>query len=80
MINNTITGDNNVFNIQQTDAAGVNGHSLVMNTNGNYNSISTQQQGVNDITANINTVGSNNTVSVRTSSNPIVNPTTAISR
>lgn len=79
-INNLVTGDNNVFNTQQNDAAGANGHSLVINTNGNYNSISTQQQGLNDSTANINTVGSNNTVTVRSSSNTVVNPATAISR
>lgn len=79
-ISNTVTGDSNVFNIQQTDSAGANGHLLVMVTNGSYNSITTQQQGNNDTTVNINTAGNNNTVTVRTSSNAIINPATAIAR
>ena len=79
-VQNTVSGDDNVFNIQQTDAAGANGHMLVMNTTGNYNSVSTQQQGTNDTTVNINTTGSNNTITVRTSSGTIASPVSAIAR
>lgn len=79
-INNVITGGNNVFNIQQIDAAGANGHVFVSTTVGDYNSITTQQQGTNDTTINLNTVGSYNTITVRTTNATIVNPMTAIQR
>lgn len=79
-VTNTVTGNSNVFNIQQIDAAGANGHVLAMNTVGDYNSITTQQQGTNDTTVNIQTTGSNNTITVRTSSSTIVSPATAIAR
>ncbi len=79
-VTNTIQGNANVFNVQQIDAAGANGHVLAMNTVGDYNSITTQQQGTNDTTVNIQTTGSNNTITVRTSSSAIVSPVTAIAR
>lgn len=79
-VTNTVNGNSNVFNIQQIDAAGANGHVLAMNTTGDYNSITTQQQGTNDTTVNIQTTGSNNTITVRTSSSTIVSPATAIAR
>jgi hypothetical protein len=80
VVSNVVTGNANVFNIQQMDAAGANGHILAMNTTGDYNSITTQQQGTNDTTVNIQTTGSNNTITVRTSSSAIVSPVTAIAR
>lgn len=80
VVTNTVLGNANVFNIQQMDAAGANGHMLAMNTIGDYNSITTQQQGTNDTTVNIQTNGSNNTITVRTSSSTIVSPATAIAR
>ena len=69
-----------MFNNQQIDSAGANGHALVMNTTGDFNSIVTQQQGTNDTTVNINTTGSHNTITVRTSSSTIASPVTAIAR
>jgi len=80
LVTNTVNGNSNVFNIQQMDAAGANGHVLAMMTTGDYNSITTQQQGTNDTTVNIQTQGSNNTITVRTSSSTIVSPATAIAR
>ena len=79
-VSNVVTGNANVFNIQQLDAAGANGHVLAMMTTGDYNSITTHQQGTNDKTVNIQTQGSNNTITVRTSSSTIVSPATAIAR
>ena len=79
-VSNVANGNANVFNIQQLDAAGANGHVLAMMTTGDYNSITTQQQGTNDTTVNIQTQGSNNTITVRTSSSTIVSPATAIAR
>jgi hypothetical protein len=79
-ITNTVSGSNNIFNIQQRDAAGSAGHSLTMATTGDYNSITTQQQGTNDTTVNISTQGDHNTITVRTSSTSILNPATAIAR
>jgi hypothetical protein len=79
-VSNVANGNSNVFNIQQMDAAGANGHVLAMMTTGDYNSITTQQQGTNDTTVNIQTQGSNNTITVRTSSSTIVSPATAIAR
>ncbi len=79
-VSNVVNGNANVFNIQQMDAAGANGHVLAMMTTGDYNSITTQQQGTNDTTVNIQTQGSNNTITVRTSSSNIVSPATAIAR
>jgi len=79
-VTNTVNGNSNVFNIQQMDAAGANGHVLAMMTTGDFNSITTQQQGSNDTTVNIQTQGSNNTITVRTSSSTIVSPATAIAR
>jgi hypothetical protein len=79
-VSNVVTGNANVFNIQQLDAAGANGHVLAMMTTGDYNSITTQQQGTNDTTVNIQTQGSNNTITVRTSSTTIASPATAIAR
>ena len=79
-VSNVVNGNANVFNIQQLDAAGANGHQLAMMTTGDYNSITTQQQGINDTTVNIQTQGSNNTITVRTSSSTIVSPATAIAR
>ena len=79
-ITNTATGNNNVFNFQQVDTAGANGHVLVAATVGDYNSISTQQQGTNDTTLNINTSGNHNTITIRSSSGTIVNPVSAIAR
>ena len=80
LVTNTVNGNSNVFNIQQMDAAGANGHVLAMMTTGDFNSITTQQQGSNDTTVNISTQGSNNTITVRTSSSTIVSPATAIAR
>jgi hypothetical protein len=77
---NNITGNYNITNSQQTDAAGSNGHSLVMNTTGDFNSITTQQQGTIDTNVNIATIGNNNTVTVRTSNTAIVNPVSAVQR
>jgi hypothetical protein len=79
-VSNVTNGNSNVFNIQQMDAAGANGHQLAMMTTGDFNSITTQQQGTNDTTVNIQTQGSNNTITVRTSSSSIVSPATAIAR
>ena len=79
-VSNVVNGNANVFNIQQLDAAGANGHVLAMMTTGDYNSITTQQQGTNDTTVNIQTQGSNNTITVRTSSSNIVSPATAVAR
>ena len=79
-VSNVVNGNANVFNIQQLDAAGANGHQLAMMTTGDYNSVTTQQQGTNDTTVNIQTQGSNNTITVRTSSTTIVSPATAIAR
>lgn len=77
---NTIVGNHNVFNIQQSDSAGANGHHLTMNTTGDYNSTTIQQQGFNDTTVNVLTTGSHNTITIRTSSAAIVNPGIAIAR
>jgi len=79
-VSNTISGNFNITNSQQTDGAGANGHQLVMNTLGDYNSITTQQQGMNDTTVNVSTIGSNNTITVRSSSTAISNPVSAIPR
>ena len=79
-VSNVINGNSNVYNIQQTDAAGANGHQLAMLTTGDFNSITTQQQGTNDTTVNIQTQGSNNTITVRSSSSAIVSPVSAIAR
>lgn len=76
----TITGGNNIVNVQQIDAAGSAGHSLTNNISGNYNSITTQQQGTNDTTINATTNGDHNTITIRTSSSTIANPATAIAR
>ena len=76
----SISGNSNVLNIQQTDAAGANGHYLKQVIAGDFNSITTQQQGTNDTTVDIKATGSHNTITVRTSSSTIVNPTTAIAR
>jgi hypothetical protein len=79
-ITNTITGSNNIFNIQQIDAAGSAGHSLITSTTGDFNSITTQQQGTNDTTLNISTTGDHNTITIRSSSSAIVSPVSAIVR
>jgi hypothetical protein len=76
-VTNTITGNSNIFNIQQVDT-GV--HTLVMATTGDYNSITTQQQGMNNTTVNISTIGSNNAITVRTSNSTVVLPVLAIPR
>lgn len=75
-----ITGNNNVLNSEQLDAAGANGHSLTQSISGNYNSITTQQQGTNDTTIDIVTSGDNNTVTIRSSSSSIIEPQSAIPR
>lgn len=76
----SISGNSNILNIQQTDAAGANGHYLKQVIAGDYNSITTQQQGTNDTTVDIKATGSHNTITVRTSSAAIVSPATAIVR
>ena len=76
----TITGNSNIVNAQQVDAAGGAGHSLTNVISGDYNSITTQQQGTNDTTINIATTGDHNTVTVRSSSSTIANPVSAIAR
>ena len=79
-ITNTISGNSNIFNIQQVDAAGSAGHSLTTATTGSYNSITTQQQGTNDTTIDIKTTGDHNTITVRSSSATIATPVSAIAR
>ena len=76
----TISGNSNIVNAQQVDAAGSAGHSLTNAITGDFNSITTQQQGTNDTTINIATTGDHNTVTVRTSSSTIANPVSAIAR
>ena len=76
----SITGNSNVLNIQQTGAAGANGHYLKQVITGDFNSVTTQQQGSNDTTVDIRAIGSNNTITVRTSSATILTPATAIAR
>lgn len=76
-ITNTISGNSNIFNIQQIDAGP---HILVANTLGDFNSVTTQQQGTNATTVNIQTTGSHNTITVRTSSSAIIGPQTAVAR
>ena len=75
-----VTGNSNIFNAQQVDAAGAGGHYLKQVIAGDFNSVTTQQQGSNDTTVDIRTTGSHNTITVRTSSGIIANPATAIAR
>lgn len=75
---NTIVGNFNVINSQQTDAAGALGHTLTLDTTGDFNSITTQQQGFEDTNIDIHTVGNDNAITVRTSSASIVAPASAI--
>jgi hypothetical protein len=75
-----VTGNSNIFNIQQVDAAGANGHYLKQVVAGDFNSVTTQQQGSNDTTVDIRATGSHNTITVRTSSGTIASPATAIVR
>ena len=76
-VENTVDGNQNVFNIKQADT-GV--HTLVMNTTGDYNAITTQQEGSTSSTFNIKTTGSYNTITVRSSNTTIGTPMTAIAR
>ena len=80
MLFRSISGSNNVFNIQQTDTGGANAHGLTMSTTGDYNSITTQQQGTNDTTMNVSTTGSHNTITIRSSSGSISGSASAIAR
>lgn len=76
-IHNTVEGDRNVFNINQS-GSGV--HTLVLNTLGDYNAVTTQQDGTTNSTINIDTTGSFNTITVRSSNTTITSPMTAIAR
>jgi hypothetical protein len=78
--NTTVTGNSNYIFNQQQDSAGAIGHNLTQEIAGNYNSITTQQQGSNDTFVDIKTTGDNNTITVRTSSDSIIDPQTAIAR
>jgi hypothetical protein len=79
-VSNTALGNYNIFNLEQRDNAGANGHTLVLNTTGDFNSYVTQQQGSIDTNVNIATNGNNNTITVRTSNATIINPLTAVPR
>ena len=76
----TITGSSNILIDEQVDSAGAIGHYLKQYISGDFNSFVIQQQGTNDTTVDIKTTGDHNTVTVRTSSDTIVNPQTAIAR
>ena len=75
-----VTGNSNIFNAQQVDFAGADGHDLTQVIVGDFNSVTTQQQGSNDTTIDVRVAGSHNTITVRSSSNTIFAPATAIAR
>jgi hypothetical protein len=75
--NVTITGNTNLFNIQQKDGGT---HTLVASINGDSNSLSTQQQGSNNTAFGIVVDGAHNTITLRSSNTAIATPLTAVAR
>lgn len=61
-----ISGDDNIMRHTQQDAAGVDGHNLVVTLAGSLNQVTTLQSGTIDTNVNINVNGSSNDISVLT--------------